>query len=538
MLRRACVVAALLATMAAPAPAHAYEFWLRAKTIGQAYQLREYRLVGPDLFLGRHRVTQWLALRIFDIGDLAARRRLSRMPDRGPLITWQSYLRIDHDFGDFTSGRITLSGPIVRDAIDVIPDLADSVAGLDLMYGFLQIDGLFDDALRVQLGRILIDDGWSTGAYDGGGVRIALPVPIAVEASAGVRVRQSSFLGVSQYELNGTSGANCQEYVEGPTPGTGSWQLVDRNRAIHNSKLSSDYEFCPQRLAYQPTIGASITTTRLHGVAAELGYRRTWSRTVGLIGPVDRLDFPDLGLYPNDFGQAPASGVDEERLYARVNADFHSGAVLVSPFADARFSLLNGVFDRADAGVRLKHGDHVLEPSVEYYFPTFDGDSIFNAFSIDPTADVRFEYQYAPQGPWRGRASAWLRKYESEPDLWPVAGGFDAGVEHAFGGGWRGHADALWDDGWGGRRIGGAVDGAFRGALPVWWRARVIVLGVNEDNTTQIGKFVTTSGVASATYRIAENVGVHLMAEVDYDQIHDLQTRVIGVVDLAFAPEP
>src|SRR5690242_19133519 len=105
MLRRACVVAAMLLVAA---PAHASEFWLRARTYGQAYQLRDYRLVGPDLFLGRRRVTQMLTLRIFDIGDLAASRRLARLPEGGPRITWQSYLRIDHDFGDYSSGRITL----------------------------------------------------------------------------------------------------------------------------------------------------------------------------------------------------------------------------------------------------------------------------------------------------------------------------------------------------------------------------------------------------------------------------------------------
>src|SRR6266705_335183 len=103
MLRRACVAAAI---MLASSQAHAYEFWLNAKTIGQAYQLRNYRLVGPDLFLGRRRVTETLSLRLYDLGDLAAARRRAHLPDRGLLVTWQSYLRIDHDFGDYSSGRI------------------------------------------------------------------------------------------------------------------------------------------------------------------------------------------------------------------------------------------------------------------------------------------------------------------------------------------------------------------------------------------------------------------------------------------------
>ena len=167
MSRGACTAVALAVALA-PVPAHAYEFWLRAQTIGQAYQLRDYQLVGPDLFLGRRRVTQTLALRITDVGDLAAARRLARLPEHGLKISWQSYLRIDHDFGDFTTGSITLAGPVRRDAIDVIPELADSVAGLDLMYGYLQLDGLADDRLMLQLGRVLADAGWGRPGKAGG----------------------------------------------------------------------------------------------------------------------------------------------------------------------------------------------------------------------------------------------------------------------------------------------------------------------------------------------------------------------------------
>jgi hypothetical protein len=542
MLRRACVVVALLALSSTPA--HAYEFWLRARTYGQAYQLREYRLVGPDLFLGRHRVTQMLALRIFDIGDLSAARRRARLPDRGLRMSWQSYLRIDHDFGDFTSGKIRFPGPVVRDAIDAIPDLAESVAELDLMYGYLQLDGLADDRLRLQIGRVVIDDGWGTGAFDGAGASVALPgpAPISVSASAGLRVRAATPFGPASYELDGTSSAACREYVEGPTPGSGSWQLIDRNRMIHNNRLASDYEYCPQRLVRQPTISVGLATIRNHGISAEVGYRRTWSETVGVIDGVDRLDYPDIGLYPNDFGQAPPSGVNEERIHARVHTDVTAGTIAISPYADARYSLLHGVLDRADVGVRMRRGDHSIEPAFEYFFPTFDGDSIFNAFSLEPTNDFRLGYDYAPTtGPLRAHANGWLRTYDDEPGLPRFAGGVDGGVEHVFGGGWRARVDGLWDDGWGGRRIGGSADAAVRGQGRMWWRGRVIVLGVAEDATSNVltaRKFVTTSSVLSMTYRIAETVGVHAIAELDYDEIHDFQVRALGVIDLNFAPEP
>ena len=541
MHRRALVVAAVTAIGLAAAPAHAYEFWLRAQTIGQAYQLRDYRLVGPDLFLGRRRFTQTLALRIFDVGDLAASRRLSHLPERGLRISWQSYLRIDHDFGDFTSGRMTLAGPVRRDAIDVIPELADSVAGLDLMYGFLQLDGLVDDRLSVQLGRVLADDGWGTTGLDGAAGRFELPAPIAISASAGLRVRASSILGVTQYELDGTSGAGCREYVEGPSPGTGSWQLIDRNRAIANSKLSSDYEYCPQRDVRQPTVGFAIATSRTHGFGAEVGYRRTWSETVGLIGPVDRLDHPDLGLYPNEVGQAPSSGVDEERVYARAHGELAAGPIAIEPYADARFSLLHAAFDRADAGVRLRHGDHVLEPAVEYFFPTFDGDSIFNAFSIEPTTDMRLGYRYGTKGPWRGTADAWLRRYAHEDNTSSFAGGGEAGLERVLGGGVRGRVDALWDDGWGGRRVGGTAEAAWKRDQTLWLRGRVIVLAVDQDATASVlaqTRYVTSSAVVSTTWRAADAVALHGVLEADDDPVHAFQIRALAIFDLAFAPEP
>ena len=52
--------------------------------------------------------------------------------------------------------------------------------------------------------------------------------------------------------------------------------------------------------------------------------------------------------------------------------------------------------------------------------------------------------------------------------------------------------------------IGGAGDGAWRGTRRLWCAAALIVLGVATDDTTQFAQFVTTSGVASATIRIAE----------------------------------
>jgi hypothetical protein len=533
MLRRACVAAVVLAVAASPSPAHAYEFWLRAQTIGQAYQLRQYRLIGPDLFLGRRRYTQTLALRIVDIGGLAAYRKQSRLPERGLTISWQSYLRIDHDFGSFTNSRVEVTRSVRRDAIDVFPELVESMANLDLLYGFVSFDGLANDALSVKIGRVMVDDGWGSSGLDGATARYELPgVPLAISAAAGLRVRAASPLGLSAYELDGTSGAACQEYVEGPTPGSGTWKLIDRNRMITNRKLTSDYELCPQREMRQPSIGAAISTARTRRVAAEVGYRRTWSDTVGLIDTVDRLTYPDRGLYPNENGQAPASGVNEERLYARIWGQAKVASFVLMPFGNVRYSLLHAAVDRADTGLRVQRGKHVLEPSFEYFLPTFDGDSIFNVFSIEPTTDLRLGYQF--NGSVQMRASTWLRRYAHENGSSSVAGGGEAGIEHPFGNRLRARIDGLFDDGYGGRRAGGTGEVSVRPRSDLWLRGRGAVIAVRREDRS---RFVTVSGVVSSSMRISESVGFHVVAELDHDDIENLSTRVFAVMDLAFAPE-
>jgi hypothetical protein len=536
-MRHAAAVLACLAL--ATGRADAYEFWLRAETIAQLYDVRDYQVMGPDVLLSRQRFTQTLALRITDIGDLAAHRRRDHRRARGLAISFHTYLRIDHDFGGYTAGSIVVPDPIAiaYRAPAVIPELGASVAHMDLLYGYVEIAGLFDDRATIQLGRIFTDDGWGATAYDGAAVRALVPgAPLAVVASGGLRVRASSPFGVAAYELDGTSGAACMQYIAGPTPGTGAWQLIDRNRIGPNLALSADLYRCPQRDVAQPTVGFAIATTLGRRFGAELGYRRTWSDTVTSFGPINGVTF--ASLYPSDIGALPATGIDEERVWARVHGELCVGPLVVTPYADLRYSILHAAVDRADAGVRVRAGDHVVEPSVEYFYPTFDGDSIFNAFSIEPTVDGRLQYRYAPTGAWRALASAWLRRYAHEDGADSFAGGGDAGVERALGRDAALRGSALYDDGYGGRRAGGTLDATWRPHRDVWLRGRAVVLAVREDDRA-IGPtaFVTSSGVARATWRVADTAALHGLVEIDHDAIHSTQARGLAVLDLAFLPE-
>src|SRR5690242_7667409 len=112
-------LAALAVVGWAPRLARAYEFEMRARSIGQASDLLGVRFTTTDLTLSRRRFTQTLALDIWDLGRARRFGMLAEPPPRtGPRYSFRSYLRLDHDFGDFTSGELRPPGRTI-DAIDL-----------------------------------------------------------------------------------------------------------------------------------------------------------------------------------------------------------------------------------------------------------------------------------------------------------------------------------------------------------------------------------------------------------------------------------
>jgi hypothetical protein len=529
------MMAVLAGALSAAAPAHGYEFAVRARTIGQIYELRSFRLVGPDLLLGRRRFVQTLALDVWDIGDLAAERRRRGERHRGPTVSFTGYLRLDQDFGAWTLGSVP-GGEL--DAIDLTPELTASAAALDLLYGYVAVDGI-GGRVDLRIGRQLSEDTLDWWSMDGVTVRVRLPAAIAVEAFGGLRVRDASPLGTAAVELDGTGGAACREYVEGPTPGSGSWQLIDRGLMVDDRPLTSDLEYCPQREELMPTFGAAIETWGLRDLHARIAYRRSQSPSPDLIGDVDRLDYPDVGYYPDDSGQAPGWAVNEERLAGEVRGHFDvPGGVLIAPWAAARWSFVHAVVDEAAAGVQLRWGAHALEPEVAYSVPTFDGDSIFNVFAIAPSSDARLSWQMR-RGVLRTSATAWGRRYHAiEGAGVDYAGGATAGAEAAITPRIGVRVDLLHDDGYGGRRSGGAASGRWKASDRVSAAARLSLLDVASDDASSVRiDALTGAAQTSATWQLADGVALHLAVETSSDRYAPAQVRAVGVLDLAFQPE-
>ena len=190
---------------------------------------------------------------------------VSRLPDRGPRITWQSYLRIDHDFGDFTSGAdhaaAVRSGATRSTSFPSSPNRSPASTSCTATSRSTASPTI---ALTLAASAASsIDDGWGTTAPSTArSLRFELPAPLAVGASAGLRVRACSPLGVVGVRARRHVGRGCHEYVEG-ADARHRRVAADRSqpRDHEHASSSSDYEFCPQREAL-PADGRRIARDR------------------------------------------------------------------------------------------------------------------------------------------------------------------------------------------------------------------------------------------------------------------------------------
>ncbi len=542
-------IVAALVLLTSLSVVRAYEFELRMRTYGQGYQLRGFRLLSSDLMLQRRIFTQTLSLSLWDLSGRRKGLRLHDPEPKGPSFYFTTYMRLSHDFGAWTGGSLVLDNQI-QDAVDVIPELERQSLALDVLYGYLAAEGLADGRIDLRAGRLLEIDTLDWWSLDGVLARAESPWWFAVEAFGGVRVRDSSPAGSSVYELDGTSGAQCTEYVEGAVPGSGSWRPIDRDLPGDNDTFGNDYDYCPQREKSMPTFGGAIETSGLKHLSARVSYRRTESQTVGLIGPADRFEYEDTGFYPNELGQAPAWGVNEERLTAsmRGRLEFAGGRGRFTPQAAVRYSLLHATVDEALLGLRLRYREHSLEPEAYYSYPTFDGDSLFNVFSIEPYTDYRLTYEVAPRrSAWRGYARGWLRRYFTEDadralpsmvvDSTEQAAGIQLGGRYVLSRDAMARLDLFHEDGYGGRRTGAYGSATWRVNADLALSTRLSLVDY-ESEVVRAGTDTTGSAQLGGTYVInREGVAVHLLVEENSNPYYKSRFLVIAILDLAFNPE-
>ena len=548
MLRPRQALAALLLLLC-PGRADAYEFEVNSQTQAQGDTLHAMRLMG--LRLGRsgermirRRISQSIQLHLWDLAG--TRQGLSLFdpePARGPKVYFSSYFRFNNDFGSYSEAELLIDGEL-RDALDVVPELERNVLQFDLLFGYVGVEGLADGKVDVFVGRQMEVQTLDWFSMDGLKVRAHLPASLLVEAFAGARVHENSWIATEAMTPDGTSSALCEEYVEGAMPGSGAWRPIDGLPVAEGSVFTSDDELCPQREQWMPTWGAAIASEGLESVIARVSYRQTRSPSAGILGEPGRLDFEDLGYYPNEAGQAPGWGTNEERFAASLRVPIRraSGLQLV-PYAAARYSLLHGLLDEAHGGLRVAQKAHSLETELFYSVPTFEGDSIFNVFSSEPYSDVRTTWQYRPTGAaWGSYSKAWGRRYHSEDSEASgqssneYAGGVQVGADYRWGLQRRVRVDGFHEDGYGGQRSGAYVSSLWRWSPSTVFRTRFSVIRFDEDLRSEL-RGTNLGAQVGTTYQINKGVAASLMVEHNSNHIDRFQLGAFALVDLAFQPE-
>ncbi len=462
----------------------------------------------------------------------------------GPRVFVSSYLRLDQEQGSFGVGSLLLDGRL-RDVIDVIPELERSSLQLDVLYGFVGAEGLWDGALDLYLGRQMDVQTLDWFSMDGVKARAHMPFAAQLEAFAGLRVRDNSFGATDAFAPDGTSAALCEEFVEGSGAVSGGWRPIDGLPVPENNRYTSDDEYCPQREQRMPTVGFAVASEGLEHISARLSYRRSHSESPGLLGAPDRLDTADLGYYPFE-RELAQSGVTEERLALTVRGNVApSKRIRLTPYAAVRYSVLHGIVDEAHLGTKLHRDAHSLESEVFYSSPTFDGNSIFNIFSSEPYTDARVTWRFSPRNaPWSGYLRGWGRRYHSEDAERAVGGNQDAS-DYA-GGGHGGvrmkrdkfdlRFDGYAEDGYGGQRIGGLVAGGITLSRRLVLHGRASLIRFGDDSRREIAG--TNAGLQLGTrYRINRGFAASLLIEQNSNAFDRFALAAFAVVDLAFQPK-
>ena len=400
--------------------ARAYQTEVDATLDAQFYSLQSP--YGSPL-VQRRRYTQTLALNLYDI-------QTDRRP-LGPTLSFKSRLRLDSDFGQRPEER----NP---DTSSYIPGLNE--APLDVMYCYLEGQRYLDGALGFRLGRQYVVDSLGFWSFDGGELMLTTPAYLAFETYAGFEQRGGlPMLSTSRFEAGGVTRGDRSGLTFGQSPGF-----------LQESKLA-------------PAYGFAIESSGLRFLHSRLTYRKVINRDAVLVSP-----FLDNG---GGLTYALGDRTSSERLGYSLRVDKSElGAVLGSIVYD----LYNRRVSQYNAGLDWYATDRaVVGASLDYFLPTFDGDSIFNWFAHRGTTSGTLRADLAFSRTFELAASGGVRMFTTEgepasyaassaPDLSQNSHTFDYlgtfGGRYRFGGGSLA-LNTMAEAGDAGHRYGGDITG-------------------------------------------------------------------------------
>lgn len=380
---RGLVLASAALATATPRAVRAAEIEVQGQTAAQVYEVTG-PWGGPGL--ERRRLLQTLGVSAYHLqGD--------HVPGRAD---WQVrlLLRLDADFG--FSGHLADVAPGGETDAAVAGGAHHATgvdpARVDVVYGYVEGRDLADGWLGLKLGRQPVVDVLGWWSFDGARARVTTPFFVDLEAYGGLEQRGGLPLSTSRYEMQGVwRGRHAfADDTAGPL------SAVDVP-SFHEAALA-------------PAFGAAVETNGPPWVHGRLTYRRVYNT-----GETITRQFADPGA-----GHATASGtrVSSERLGYAADAALPDVGGVKGGFA---YDLHGQIVSNAFGGVEVFATDRVtVGADVDHVEPIFDGDSIWNWFSKEPTTTLtgRVAIEVTETVAVSGWGGARLWRTEGDPDGW------------------------------------------------------------------------------------------------------------------------
>jgi hypothetical protein len=338
---------ALAALLVAPL-ASAYEARVEA-----SLDVQHYSVGSPfgQPYLQRQRYTSTLGLELDQLeGATAPGKR------RGPQLWFRSRLRVDADFGQEYVERDPSSNRFV-------PGLEQ--APLELMYGYLEGRGFASGLLGFRLGRQYVVDALGYWSFDGAEVELTLPLHLALSGFAGFEQRPGL-----------------------PTLSAGRFGAEGVWRGNRDGLELGQYPAFLQESALAPAAGAALSVVGLQSFHSKLSYRKVQNHSAVLVSPY----FDDAnGLR---FYRGARTSSERVGYSAQVEVPELGAAT-----GHAVYDLYNQLLSDAALDLNVYATPSLsVGADVDYYYPTFDGDSIFNWFTHDGMTTAEGRVSYVPKG--------------------------------------------------------------------------------------------------------------------------------------------
>lgn len=336
MPRRAATLGLPVALALLSGPALAYDAAVDATFDAQLYQI-----TSPygDPIVRRRRYIETLTLRLHDLQG-------AHEPG-GPEISAMARLRLDADIGQDSNER-TPGQPG-----QFVPGLAE--APLDVMTAYVEGRNYFGGLLGFRLGRQYVFDPLGLWSFDGALVRLTTPAYFAVEAYGGFEQRGGlPMLATSRFEADGVLRGNRSDMPQDLWPAY-----------LNESRLA-------------PAWGVAAESTGLDWLTTRISYRRVVNRDAVVVAP-----FADAtGRFPT----IDDSRVSTEKVGWSGNAVATDVGALRGSFVYDLLRTKPTEYGASIDGFVTRAID--VGADLDYFLPTFDGDSIFNWFAHGGTTSA------------------------------------------------------------------------------------------------------------------------------------------------------